>query len=388
MKTTQVAGKLFVALELGWDKWLLACSTQPAENPRRRCCPARSIDALLAEFAKAKERYGLPSDAPVYTCYEAGRDGFWLHRALTRHGIHNLVVDSSSLELSGNARARRPKTDRIDAGSLLRLLHRHHSGEHVWSVVHVPSSDDEDRRSLHRCLRDMQRQLTECSNRIKGLLAGRGLDARVDGKFRERLDALRDWDGQSVPAGLRQRVLLEYAVWELLYRQIADLHNEQQRLLRKGTGPWLDKIRRLMSLKAIGIQSAWVFVLELFAWREVKNGKELGALVGLTPTPYHSGKSRREQGISKAGNKHVRHMVVEIAWMWLRLQPRSRLSLWFHERFGSSGARARKIGIVALARKLLIALWRYVDQGEVPEGAEERNWRLRVARCGAAVQPT
>jgi transposase len=387
MKTTQVVGKLFVALELGCNKVLLTCSTQPAENPRRRSCPARGVEALLAEIAKAKERFGLPADAPVHTCYEAGRDGFWLHRALARHGILNLVVDSSSLEANGNRRAKRPKTDRIDAGALLRLLHRHHAGEKVWSVVNVPSSDDEDRRSLHRCMKDLQRQQTACSNRIKGLLAGRGLDAPVDVKFRERLDALRDWDGQPMPAGLRQRILLEYAVWKLLHRQIADLRNEQERLLRKGTAPWLDKIRRLMSLKAIGIQSAWVFVLELFAWREVKNGKELGALVGLTPTPYDSGKSRREQGISKSGNKHVRHMVVEIAWMWLRLQPRSKLSLWFQERFGVGG-RARKIGIVALARKLLVALWRYVEKGEVPEGAEERDWRLRVARHGATVQPT
>lgn len=251
MKTTEVASMLYLTLELGCDKVLLACSTQPAENPRRRSCPAGSIEALLAELAKSKERFGLPADAPVYTCYEAGRDGFWLHRALTKHGIHNLVVDSSSLEVNGNRRARRPKTDRIDAGALLRLLHRHNGGEKVWSVVNVPSSDDEDRRSLHRCLKDLQRQQTECSNRIHGLLTGRGLDTPVDAKFRERLDALRDWDGQPVPLGLRQRVLLEYAVWELLHRQIADLHNEQQRLLRTGTAPWLDKIRRLMSLKAM-----------------------------------------------------------------------------------------------------------------------------------------
>jgi transposase len=196
--------------------------------------------------------------------------------------------------------------------------------------------------------------------------------------FRERLAGLRDWSGQPLPAGLRARVLQEFAVWEALHRQVRDAANAQEQRLREGQAPYLDKVRRLMGLKAVGVRSAWILVTELFAWRGIKNGKERGALVGRTPTPYASGASQREQGISKAGNKHVRAMIVELAWLWRRWQPGSALSQWYERRFGAGNKRVRKIGIVALARKLLIALWRYVDQGELPQGAVEKDWRLLV----------
>jgi transposase len=368
---------LYIALELGEDKWLLACSTEAARKPRLRGMPARDLDRLDAEIAKAKVRFGLPADALVRTCYEAGRDGFWLQRALAARGIDNVVVDSGSIEV--NRRSKHAKTDPIDAGKLLSLLCRYHGGERkVWSVVRVPAVADEDRRQLHRGLKDLQRQRTECSNRILGLLASVGLTAAVNAEFRTTLAELRDWQGQAVPPGLRERILQEYAVWETLHRQERDAANEQERRLREGQEPYLDQVRRLMGLKAVGVRSAWILVVELFAWRGIQNGKELGALVGLVPMPYHSGKSEREQGISKAGNKHVRALIVELAWLWLRWQPGSRLSQWYELRFGQGNKRARKIGIVALARKLLIALWRYVVQGELPEGAAEKDWRLLV----------
>jgi transposase len=370
-------GTLYIALELGQDKWLMAAATQAAQKPRYRGLPARDLPRLQEEIAKAKQRFGLPADAPVCTCYEAGRDGFWLHRALTKLGIHNVVVDSGAIEV--NRRRKHVKSDPVDAAKLLNLLCRYHGGERkVWSVVNVPTVVDEDRRQLHRGLKDLQQQQTECSNRIKGLLASQGLEAPVDADFRTTLDALRDWAGQPVPAGLRERVLQEFAVWEALHRQVRDAANEQERRLREGTEPYLEKVRRLLGLKAVGVRSAWILVTELFAWRDIRNGKELGALVGLTPTPSDSGKSEREQGISKAGNKHVRGLIVELAWLWLRWQPRSALSQWYQRRFGSGNKRARKVGIVALARKLLIALWRYVDRGELPQGATEKDWRLRV----------
>ena len=389
--TTTTAGTLYIALELGWDKWLLACATQPAQKPRYRSMPARNLEQLREEIAKAKQRFGLPADAPVCTCYEAGRDGFWLHRALTSRGVHNVVVDSAAIEV--NRRRKRAKTDPVDAAKLLNLLCRYHGGERrVWSVVNVPAVADEDRRQLHRGLKDLQRQQTECSNRIKGLLASQGLEAAVDADFRTTLAGLRDWAGQPVPAGLQQRVLQEFAVWEALHQQVREAANEQERRLRHGPEPYLDKVRRLMGLKAVGVRSAWVLVLELFAWRAIKSGKELGALVGLTPTPYDSGQREREQGISKAGNKHVRSLIVELAWLWRRWQPGSALSQWYERRFAAGNKRVRKIGIVALARKLLIALWRYVEQGELPEGAQEKDWRLRVdstarrhARAAAAL---
>jgi transposase len=368
---------LHVALELGQDKWVLASATEAAERPRLRSVPARDLERLAEEIAKAKARFGLPADAPVRTCYEAGRDGFWLHRALQQRGIDNVVVDSSSIEV--DRRSKRVKSDPVDATKLVSLLCRYHSGERrVWRVVRVPAIVDEDRRQLHRGLKDLQRQQTECSNRIKGLLASCGLDAAVDAKFRTTLAALRDWAGEPVPAGLQQRILQEFTVWEALHRQVRDVANEQERRLREDNEPYLDNVRRLMGLKAVGVRSAWILVAELFAWREIKNGKELGALVGLTPMPYDSGQTQREQGISKAGNKHVRGLIVELAWMWLRWQPASALSQWYERRFASGNKRARKVGIVALARKLLIALWRYLDQGELPAGAQEKDWRLRV----------
>ena len=375
--TTATTGTLYLALELGQDKWLIACATQAAQKPRFRSLPARDLPRLHEEIAKAKQRFGLPAGAPVCTCYEAGRDGFWLHRALTAQGINNVVVDSGAIEV--NRRRKHVKSDPVDAAKLLNLLCRYHGGERkVWGVVNVPAVADEDRRQLHRGLKDLQRQQTECSNRIKGLLASQGLDAPVDANFRATLAALRDWAGQAVPAGLQRRMLQEFAVWEALHRQVRDAANEQERQLREGQEPFLDLVRRLMGLKAVGVRGAWVLVAELFAWRDIKGGKELGALVGLTPTPYDSGKSEREQGISKAGNKHVRGLIVELAWLWLRWQPQSALSAWYQRRFGPGNKRMRKVGIVAVARKLLVALWRYLARGEWPEGAAAKDWRLRV----------
>jgi len=391
MTTATGTHALYIALELGQDKWHLACATQAAEKPRFRAIPARDLGRLADEIGKAKERFRLPPDAPVRTCYEAGRDGFWVHRALAARGIDNVVVDSTSIEV--DRRHKRVKSDPVDAAKLLSLLCRYHGGEDkVWRVVRVPAVADEDRRQLHRGLKDLQRQQTECSNRIQGLLASCGLTAAVNARFRDTLAELRDWAGEPVPAGLQRRLLQEFAVWEAVHAQVCQAGNEQERRLRTGTEPHLEKVRRLMGLKAVGVRTAWVLVTELFAWRGIRNGKELGALVGLTPVPYQSGQSDREQGISKAGNKHVRGLIVEAAWLWLRWQPGSDLSRWYARRFGAGGRRARKVGIVALARKLLVALWRYVDRGAVPAGAVERDWRVRVnsklrQRAKAAASP-
>ena len=377
MTTAVHTQALYVALELGQDKWHLACATQAAEKPRFRAIPARDLGRLAEEIHKAKERFRLPPDAPVRTCYEAGRDGFWVHRALAAGGIDNVVVDSSSIEV--DRRRKRVKSDPVDAAKLLNLLCRYHAGEHkVWRVVRVPAVADEDRRQLHRSLKDLQRQQTECSNRIQGLLASCGLTAAVNARFRDTLAELRDWAGEPVPAGLQGRLLQEFAVWEAVHAQVCQAGNEQERRLRTGTEPHLDQVRRLMGLKAVGVRTAWVLVAELFAWRGIRSGKELGALVGLTPVPYQSGQTDREQGISKAGNRHVRGLIVEAAWLWLRWQPGSDLSRWYARRFGAGGRRARKVGVVALARKLLVALWRYVDRGELPAGAVEKDWRVRV----------
>ena len=255
------------------------------------------------------------------------------------------------------------------------MLIRYQLGEaKLWSVVNVPSPEDEDRRQPHRESLALKTERTQHSNRIKGLLAGLGLDVTVDARLVERLKALRQWDGRPVPEAIQQRILREFERWTLVDRQVRDLDNAQRRAIRDDATVDVEKVRRLMDLKAIGPVSATLFVREFFGWRKIKNRRELASLAGLCPTPYNSGSSQREQGISKAGNRRLRAMTVEIAWMWLRYQPRSALSEWYARRFASGNARLRKVGIVALARKLLVALWKYLDQGEVPEGAEFTPW--------------
>ncbi len=375
--TPQAALKLYLAFDLGWTSWNLAFTTAMAQKPRLRTIPARDLDGLQREIQRAKHRFGLPGDAPVVSCYEAGRDGFWLHRFLDKEGVHNSVVDAASIEV--NRRARRAKCDRLDVAKLLTMLIRYHGGESkLWSVVRIPAPEDEDRRQPHRELMAVKNERTEHSNRIKGLLANLGLDVAVDDELPQRFGLLRQWDGTPVPAELTARILREFERWTLADRQARDLENAQRRAFRDDATAEVEKLRLLLDLKAIGPMSATLFVREFFGWREIKNRRELASLAGLCPTPYASGDSQREQGISKAGNRRLRWMAVEIAWGWLRWQPNSALSLWYQRRFGSGNARARKVGIVALARKLLIVLWRYLDQGEVPEGAEFTPWEKKL----------
>jgi transposase len=371
------APTLYLAFELGWTTWNLAFTTGMARKPRLRTIRARDLDALRLEIQRARQRFGLTEDTPLVSCYEAGRDGFWLHRHLDKQGVHNLVVDAASIEV--NRRARRAKSDGLDVAKLLTMLIRWHGGEHaLWSVVNVPTPEDEDRRQLHRELMALKDERTEHSNRIKGLLASLGLDVAVDDRLIERLAGLRQWDGTPVPEGMHRRLVREFERWKLVDRQARDLENAQRRAIRCDATPEVEKIRRLLDLKAIGPMSATLFVREFFGWRRIKNRRELASLAGLAPTPYASGDSRREQGISKAGNRRLRWMAVEIAWGWLRWQPKSALSLWYQRRFGAGNARSRKVGVVALARKLLIALWRYLDHGEVPEGAEFTPWPKKL----------
>ena len=368
---------MYIAFELGWDTWRLAFGTDLGDNSRQRQVAGRNLAAVRAEIAKAKVKLGLAGDAPVVCCYEAGRDGHWLHRFLTANGMTCHEVDSSSIEV--NRRRRRAKTDRLDAEQLLRMLIRYENGErNVWRVVNVPSFEDETRRHPHRELEDWKSLRRQYSNRIKGLLATVGQELEVDSEFPEAVRRLRMWDGQGLGEDLTGRLLRQYEGWQFADRKIKDLENERRRRIAKGTAPWLERVRTLLALKGIGANSAWLFVAEVFGWRRIGNVRQLGSLAGLTPTPYASGRSAREQGISKAGNRRLRAMAVEIAWCWLHYQPNSALSQWFRKRFGV-GARLRKIGIVALARKLLVALWRHLERGEVPGGAELVDWRSKLA---------
>jgi transposase len=373
--SAKAAGVLYLAFELGWSEWKLAFATGPADNPRLKTVAGRDTVGLLREIAVAKKRFGLADEALVRSCYEAGRDGFWLHRFLAAHGIENEIVDSSSIEVK--RRGRRRKTDRLDAGKLLSMLIRWHQGErNVWSVVQAPSVADEDRRQLHRDLLELKAERTQHSNRIKALLASQGLALpRIDAEFPTLLAELRTWDGQSVPPELQQRLRREHERWQLVDRQIKDVASERARRVRTSKDASIDKVRHLLRLRGIGANSAWLYVMEFFGWRRIGNRKQLAALAGLTPTPHQSGDSDREQGISKAGNRRLRTMAVEIAWCWLHYQPNSALSQWYDQRFAKGSSRQRRIGIVALARKLLVALWRYLESGEAPPGAETVSWK-------------
>jgi transposase len=243
----------------------------------------------------------------------------------------------------------------------------------------VPSVAAEDGRHLHRELTELKEERTGYSNRVKGLLAGQGVALTVvDEDFPQELGKLRLWDGSAVPVELQARLLRAWQRWEFVERQIKDLENERRRRIRRDETPHVDQVRQLLSLPGVGFNGAWLLVLEFFAWRDIQNRRQLGGLVGLVPTPYQSGDSQREQGISKAGNRHMRTLLVELAWNWLRWQPDSDLSQWFQRRFGVGNKRSRKIGIVAVARKLLIALWRYLKQGEVPAGARLCCWRSKI----------
>jgi transposase len=359
---------LYLAFELGLEEWKLGFATEPSAPPRVRTIPARDCARLTREIADAKQWFGVTPATPVRSCYEAGRDGFWLHRYLSSGGIANVVVDSSSIEV--NRRARRAKSDRLDARKLVSMLLRYHTGERrVWSVLHVPTVADEDRRQLHRELRTLQKERTRVTNRVKGLLAAQGVRLPKGTALKGALATVRLWDGSALPAGLRARLERECEHAQFLRATIGQLERERQRAIAHGSGPALDKVRQLLRLRAIGPTGAWVYVNEFFGWRQFRNRKEVGAAAGLTPTPYQSGDARREQGISKAGSRHIRAVAVEVAWSWLRYQPHSRLSRWYQARFGRGGTRARRVGIVALARKVLIALWRFLEFGVVPEGA-------------------
>jgi transposase len=360
---------LYLAFELSKEKWKLGFSIGLGQPPRRRAIDAGALLALQQEILLAKRRFRLAEAAPVKSCYEAGRDGFWLHRYLVKTKVENLVVDSSSIEV--DRRAKRAKTDRIDVGKLLNMLMRYYSGEEeVWSVVHVPSVEAEDKRHLHRQLSTFKVDRTRHISRIKGLLAIQGLNLPIHIDFLDTLKAARLWDGSLLPPGLCARVEREYASLRYVEQQIKELEAERDELIETSDDPSVVKVRQLMKLRAIGPNSAWLFVMEFFGWRQFRNRREVGGLSGLTPTPYQSGGESREQGISKAGNRPVRAMAIEIAWAWLRYQPDSELTLWFYENFGHGGKRMRKVGIVALARKLLVALWRYLETGEIPAGAQ------------------
>jgi transposase len=366
-ESAQVPG-LYVAFELANSTWKLACSD--GSKLRHLTVTAGDLAQVQGAILGARRHFGLGDKVHTVSCYEAGRDGFWLHRYLHSCGIDNVVVDSASLEV--NRRLRRAKTDRVDAGKLLSMLIRYHGGEkQLWKVVRVPGREDEDARHLHRELEALKRERTRYRNRIHGILIQQGLRVRNPStkKLVRELELMRTWDGRELPAEMKVRLARVHERLRLVEDQINTLVKEKRQRLKEEDAR-MAQVAQLLRLPGIGPVSSWTFVMEFFGWRRFRNRREVAALAGLTPTPYDSGSRLREQGISKAGNRRVRTLAIEIAWAWLRYQPQSKLSRWFLERFAGGGSRMRRIGIVALARRLLIDLWRFLEYGVVPEGAQ------------------
>lgn len=352
---------LYMALELSDKQWKVAVSAG-GMKARQYVVEGGNGAELLAVIEKAKQRFGMVGPVKVVCCYEAGREGFWLHRWLVDAGIENRVVDSSSIEV--NRRQRRAKTDRLDAAKLLSMLIRHWGGEKaVWQVLRVPARAEEDARRTHRELERLKGERTAHTNRIGSLLVLQGVRARNIGG--------RGWEarlagyGRQLGAHEAAELERESARLKLVQEQMRAIGAAQLELLKSSPGLQIVHLARLMG---IGVKSAWTLFYEFF-WRRFANRREVGSCAGLTGTPYQSGESSREQGISKAGNKRIRWLMIELAWGWLRYQPDSELSRWYAKRFAHGGQRQRRIGIVALARRLLIAIWRYLEQGVIPAGA-------------------
>jgi transposase len=373
-------GAIFVSLELSRSNWVLtSLSPGNGEKMSQYSLTAGDIGGLLARFAdlkrKARERTG--SDYPIVTIHEAGLDGFWVHRVLQNEGIESHVVDAASIATP--RRRRRAKTDKIDGEVLLRALLAFKRGEpRVCSMVVAPSPEEEDRRRLCRERQTLIAERIVHVNRIKGLLFAQGISdyAPLRRDRRKRLAGLSTGDGRPLPVNLKAQINRELDRLELLIDQICRIEEaEQEALLAAASKAGPEKeaepdgeprnaVAMLLAVKGIGEHSAALLWTEGLC-RQFANRRQVAAYAGLAATPWRSGGIVHEQGLSKAGNPRLRTMMVQLAWLWLRHQPQSELAKWFRAR----GERGRKVSIIALARKLLVALWKYVAHGVVIEGA-------------------
>ena len=362
---------LYASLELSRATWLVTCLLPERDRMSKYSTPGGDGGALLGLLERMRARAQQLTGRPVkiVVIQEAGLDGFWVHRLLEANGIQSHVVDPASIAVP--RRRRRAKTDAIDGETLLRTLLAWTRGEpRVCAMVVPPTPEEEDRRRVCRERAILLQERIRHTNRIKGLLAGQGITDfnPLHKDRRQLLDAARTGDGRPLPHQLKAEILREIELIELLLRQIADVEAAREALAGPKAAKAPSPVVLLEQLKGIGPQIASVLYLEgLF--RSFGNRRQLAAYAGLAPTPWRSGTVDQEQGISKAGNPRLRSTMIELAWLWQRHQPASTLSRWFHTRVGNERGRIRRISIVALARKLLIAVWRYVTQGEVPEGA-------------------
>ncbi len=366
-------GAIFVSLELSRATWLItSLSAGAGEKMSKHSVPAGDIGALLARLSEFKRKTFARTGKsfPIIVIQEAGLDGFWIHRVLQKEGIESHVVDPSSIATS---RRRRAKTDRIDGEALLRALLAYKRGEpRVCAMVKAATPEEEDRRRLYRERKVLIAERVGHVNRIKGLLFSQGVygyePLRRD--RRRRLDELRTGDGRALPDHLKAQIGRELARLELLLEQIKAAEVERDALVAatKDAAPTQGPAAMLLEIKGIGPEFAAILWMEAF-FRSFANRRQVAAYAGLAPTPRQSSSVDREQGVSKAGNPRLQTTLIQLAWLWLRHQPQSALALWFKERVTRNGGRFKRTTIVALARKLLVALWKYVTAGIVIEGA-------------------
>ena len=354
---------LYVAFELSKKEWKLALTSGFGVVSWLRTVAAGDVDGVEDAVRQGRRRFGLAAEARVVSCYEAGRDGFWIHRALTQRGIRNRVVDSASIEVS--RRARRAKTDRLDALKLVGMLVRVcHGEQRVWSEVRVPTVAEEAARQVSRERTALTQEQTRLINQMRGWLTTWG--CVLPRRRAKWWTTVRDWAGAVLPVAVQARLARAEARVAVLTGQIAALDDQQQAAVSAAAPA--SALRQLVRLKGVATTSASVLLDEGLVWRAFRNRRQIGGFLGFAPTPYDSGESRHEQGISRAGNHRLQAVSIQLAWNWVRWQPVSALTQWYRAQFGR-GKRARRIGIVAVARKLVIALWRYVTTGVIPEGA-------------------
>jgi transposase len=364
-------GTIFIAIELSQKTWLVTLHSPDRDRISRHKLEGGDHAGLLAliETIKARAAEKLGSAPKVVSCYEAGYDGFWLHRLLQAAGITNFVFDAASIAVE--QRSRRAKTDRIDGELMLRTLMAYWRGEpRVVRIVRVPSVAEEDARRASRERDRLVKEQTAHSNRIKALLRLLGVDVGTPRRknWLAWLEQQRDWQGQPLPPHLLAEVKREHARLMLVREQIATLEQAQPVEAASVPAAMNEQRQSLQRLKALGPAFSATLVNELF-YKDFRNRREVAAYCGLAPSPWKSGGIDLEQGISKAGNHRARLKAIELAWLWLRHQPDSALSLWFRNRTANAGKRAKRIAIVALARKLIVALWRYLSTGLVPDQA-------------------
>jgi transposase len=377
MTTTEAAAEaretVYVAIELSKKTWVLGIAHPDRDRPSIHRVSGGNIAELVSRL-----RVAARNNRRILVCYEAGYDGFWLARALAKMGIECRVLDPASIQV--NRRARRVKTDRIDVLALLRALIATDRGErHVCAIVRVPSVEEEDARRSHRERQRLVRERTGHINRIKGLLFAQGIRDIKPKLRRSRIDfaALETAEGHPLPDRLRRELEREYARLSLIATQLREV--EKERDTADAQDPVVEQKRQLLvALHGVGATSAAILAREVFA-RSFASRRQLGSYLGLTPSAYDSGSTTRCQGISKAGNSWARRILIEVAWLWQKYQPASPLSHWYIQRTAGQSSRIRRIMLIALARKLAISLWRYVETGLVPEGVAIAKAKLRPA---------